>query len=69
MAQLVERLTLDLGPGQDLTVLEFQPRFGVWADSEESAWGSLSPSVSAPSLRGLTLSKINKLKQKERRKG
>ena len=42
----VERPTLDLGSGRDLTVREFKPRIGLCAGSVEPAWDSLSPSLS-----------------------
>ena len=48
MAQLVECLTLDFEPGYDLMVRELKPHIGLCADSTESAWDSLSPSLSAP---------------------
>ena len=50
MAQSVEpcQLTLDFGSGNDLRVREFEPRVGLWADSSEPAWDSVSPSLSAP---------------------
>ena len=48
MAQLVERLTLDLGPGHDLMVHEFKPSVGLCAGSAGPAWDFLSPSLSAP---------------------
>ena len=63
MAQLVKHPTLDFGSGQDLTVREFEPRFHLHADGTESAWDSLSPSLSVPPLLMLSLSlslKINK---------
>ena len=43
MAQAVKRPTLDVGPGHDLTVHEFEPYVGLCADSAEPAWDSLSP--------------------------
>ena len=46
MAQSFERLALDFGSGHDLKVCGFEPRVGLQADSEEPAWGSLSPSLS-----------------------
>ena len=65
MAQLVKRLTLDFGSGDDLVVHEFEPHVGLWADSVEAAWDSVSlplslplPSLCALSL-SLSLSKIN----------
>ena len=63
MAQLVKCLTLDVDSGRDLMVCEFKPRVGLRADSAESAWDSLSPSLSAPPPLVLSL-KINKLKKK-----
>ena len=50
MVQLLKRLTLDFGSGHYLMVLEFEPRFGVCADSVDPAWGSWSPSLSPPTL-------------------
>ena len=47
---------LDFGSGHDLTVHEFKPHVGLWADSVEAAGNSLSPSLSAPSPLMLTLS-------------
>ena len=46
MAQLVERLTLDFGSGQDLRVVRSSPMSGS-ALSGESAWDSPPPSASA----------------------
>ena len=42
VAQSVKHLTLDFASGHDLTVLEFEPYFGLCADSTECAWDSLS---------------------------
>ena len=42
VAQLVKRLTLDLGSGHDLTVRDFEPHIGLCTDSVEPAWESLS---------------------------
>ena len=61
MAQLV----LGFGSGHDLTVREFKPCMGFFADGVQSAWDSLSPSLSTPPLLMHTLSqsltlKINK---------
>ena len=50
MAQLVEHLALDFGPGHDLTVHEIRPCVKLCADSMETAWDS--PSL----LLSLTLS-------------
>ena len=55
---LVKPLTLDLSSGHDLTVHGIELHVGLWADSMEPAWNSLSPSLSAPSqLSPLSLSK------------
>ena len=43
MAQSVERPALDLGPGHDLLVHEFEPRAGLCADSGEPVRDPLSP--------------------------
>ena len=48
MAQSVKRLTPDLSSGHDLTVHGLEPLTGLRVDSVESAWDSLSPSLSAP---------------------
>ena len=55
MTQLVNRQTLDFGSGYDLMVREIETRIGLCADSMESAWDSLSPSLSAPPLLILSL--------------
>ena len=46
--------------GHDLTVHEFKPCIQLSTDSTEPAVDSLSPSLSAPPLVMLSLSKINK---------
>ena len=46
MAQSVERPTLDLGSGYDLTVHGFEPHVGLYADSVEPASDPISPSLS-----------------------
>ena len=58
VAQLVKYLTLDFGSGYDLSIREFKPQVQLFADSEESASDSLSPSLSlsAPPSRELSLS-------------
>ena len=63
MAQSVKRLTLGFGSGHDLMVCEFKPRGRLCADNVEPAWDSLSPSLSAPPLSALSLSKTNKLEK------
>ena len=50
VAQLIEHVTPDFGPGHDLTVCGFKTHIGLCADSPEPAWDSLSPSLSAPPL-------------------
>ena len=65
MAQLVKLLTLDFGSCHDLMVHEIEPYTGVHADSEESAWDSLSPSLSlCPSPAHDISHKINIKKDK-----
>ena len=60
MAQWVKRPTLDVGSGHGLRVCELEPQVGLWADSTEPPWDSVSPSLSAPPLflcaRSLSLS-------------
>ena len=46
MAPLVERGILGSGSGHDLLVPGLEPRIGLCADSVESAWDSLSLSLS-----------------------
>ena len=53
VAQLVGHLTLGFGSGHDLTVCEFEPRVGPWADGGQPVWDPLS----APPLLTLPLSK------------
>ena len=55
MAQSVEHLALDFSSGHDLTVHEIEPCIWLHTNRVEPAWGSLSPSSSAPTP--LTLSK------------
>ena len=55
VAQLVEHLTLGFPSGHDLTVHEFELSVKLCADSAESAWDSVSPSLSA-SLHSRSLS-------------
>ena len=60
LTQLVMCPTLDFCSGHDLTIHEFKPLIGLWADSAQTAWDSLSPSFSAPPLLTFSLSlKIN----------
>ena len=46
VAQSVERGTLDFHSGHDFTVGGMEPHLGLLADSVESAWDSLSLSLS-----------------------
>ena len=48
MAQLVKRPTLDFGSGHELMVCEMETHIRLCADSMETAWDSLSASLSAP---------------------
>ena len=50
MAQSVGCLIVDFGSGEDLMVREIEPHIGLWADSSEPAWDSLSLSFSSPPL-------------------
>ena len=46
VAQSVKHWTLDFSSGHDFTVCEFEPHVGLHADVVESAWDSLSLSLS-----------------------
>ena len=48
MAQLVKPLAIDFGSGHDLMVCEVKPHVGLYADSVEPVWDSLSPSPLCP---------------------
>ena len=56
MAQLVKRPSLDFGSCHDLAVCEFKPCIGLYTDSAEPAWDSLSLPLSLPLPHSLTLS-------------
>ena len=45
MAQPAKHLTLGFGSGHDLTVCEFESHVGLYADSAEPAWDSVSLSL------------------------
>ena len=61
MAQSVKCPTLDLGPGHDLTAGEFESHSGLWADSAEPAWNSVSLSLlPLPTPHRMFSLKINK---------
>ena len=47
MTQLVKHLTLDFSSGYNLMVCGIKPHFGLFADSSEPAWNSLSFSSSS----------------------
>ena len=48
MAQSVERPIPEFCSGHDLLVQGTEPCIGLYAESTEPAWDSLSPSLSAP---------------------
>ena len=56
MALSVKHPALDFNSGYDLTVCEIKPQPGLCVDSVEPAM-ILSPSLSAPALLALSLSK------------
>ena len=64
VAQSFKHLTPDFSSGHGLTVWEFEPRVGLWADSVEPAWDFLSPSTSAPRSPLMLSLKINKIEKK-----
>ena len=57
MSQSVKHPTLDFGSGHDLMVHRIERHVGLHDDSMEPARDSLSPSLSAPPLLVLSLSK------------
>ena len=56
VAQFVKPPTLDFDSGHALTVHEFKPCTGLHADSMESAWDSLPPSLLLSLSLSLSLS-------------
>ena len=56
MAQPIKQPALGFGSGHDLMVCEFEPHVGLYPDSTDSAWDSVSPSLSAPPPLTLSLS-------------
>ena len=62
MAQSVKRLTLDLGSGCDLRILEFELCVGLSARLAQSLLGILSLTLSLPP----TSKQTNKLKKKKK---
>ena len=61
MAQSVKLLTLDLGSGHNLMVLEIQPHVRLCTKSAEPAWDPLSLPPPAPLLMLAHCLKTNKL--------
>ena len=61
VAQSAKHPTLDFSSGHDLAVRELEPCVGLHTEGTESAWVSLSLSLSAPLPRHSL--KINKLKK------
>ena len=62
--------TLDFDSGRDYTVYELEPLVGLYTDSTEPAWDSLSASFCLSLSLSLSQSlsfKINKLKLKKKR--
>ena len=57
-AQSIKPRTLGFGSGHDLTVREFEPCIGLFTDSAEPAWESVTPSLCPSPTLSL---KINKL--------
>ena len=57
VVQAVKCLALDFGSGHDLGVREIEPCMGLRGDSSEPALDPLPPSLSAPPLLTLSLSK------------
>ena len=64
MAQLVERLTLDLGSGPDLTVHGIEAHAGLCAGGEEPAWDSLTLALCPAPTLSLSLAKEINIKKK-----
>ena len=56
VAQSVKHLTLDFSSDHDLTVAEFRPLIGLYTDSVEPSWDSLSSSPPDPPQLALSLS-------------
>ena len=57
MAQLVKRLTLDLGSSHELTLREFKTHIGLGAEREACLGFSFSFSFSAPPALALSQNK------------
>ena len=67
MAQLVKHLTLDFGPGHDLSIHEFESHIEFCTDSTKPAWDCVSPSLYALLPLAFLLSfEINKNKLKKK---
>ena len=67
LAQSVEHMSLDFGSGHDLVVREFESCIGLWADSAEPFWASLSLPLSLPLPCSLS-QKINTLNNNNNKK-
>ena len=65
MAPLAGRPTHDFGPGHGCVVSGFEPRVGLYADSVEPAWGSLS--LPLPCSHPPVCSRSLPLSQKEKK--
>ena len=59
MAQSVKHPTLHFSSGHDLKVHGLEPHVGLFAESAEPVWDSLSPSLSDHTIAH-SLSRINK---------
>ena len=60
VVQSVKSLALDFGSDHDLMVCGIEPHVGLYNDSVEPAWDSLSLSLSLSFSLTLSLSKISK---------
>ena len=56
MAQSAECPTVGFNSGHDFTVCDIEALVGLYTDSTEPAWDSVSPSLSAPPLIAHSLS-------------
>ena len=60
VAQGVKCLTLDFSSGHDLTVCEFEPCIGLYADRVDPAWDSLSLSLCPSPAHACSLLSLSK---------
>ena len=58
VAQVIKHLTLDFGSGRDLTICEFDPHIGLWAETRSMLGILFAP---PPLTHTLTLSLISNL--------